>query len=257
MMLKEKVTLITGSTRGLGLEMAKYFSENCNALVVVCSRNLESLEKVKKIIRGTIMTAKLDVTKRDEIEMTIKTIEEKYGRIDILINNAGFEFDKKIWYKKFHEVELNIFDKIIKVDLMGSIMLSQLVIKNMLKNYKKNKSFNGVIINISSTPAINGHVEGSPYTIAKAGIMGLTKHIAREYGTYNIRAYTLALGNISTYSTYNSMDKEHRLLAKKETSLKRWGRPREVAKIAASLASNNFTYATGNTFVIDGGTIMI
>jgi 3-oxoacyl-[acyl-carrier protein] reductase len=127
----------------------------------------------------------------------------------------------------------------------------------MLKSYKKSKTFNGVIINISSTPAINGHIEGSPYTIAKAGIIGLTKHIAREYGIDNIRAYTLALGNIATNSTYYSMDKEHRLLAKKETSLKRWGKPLEVAKIAACLASNNFTYATGNTIVIDGGTIMI
>lgn len=257
MILKDKVTLITGSTRGLGLEMAKYFAEDCNALVVVCSRNLENLQNIKNIIKGQITTAKLDVTKIGDIKNTIKMIEKEYGKIDILINNAGFEFDKKIWYKNFHDVDFNFFDKIIKVDLMGSIMLSQLVIKNMLKCYNKSKSFDGVIINISSTPAINGHIEGSPYTIAKAGIIGLTKHIAREYGVYNIRAYTLALGNIATKSTYYSMDKKHRFIAKKETSLKRWGKPIEVAKIAASLASSNFTYATGNTIVIDGGTIMI
>jgi 3-oxoacyl-[acyl-carrier protein] reductase len=87
--------------------------------------------------------------------------------------------------------------------------------------------------------------------------MGLTKHIAREYGIHNIRAYTLALGNISTDATYYSMDELHRSLATQETSLKRWGKPEEIAKIASQIASDSFSYATGNTIIIDGGTIML
>ena len=137
MILKNKVTLITGSSRGLGLEMAKYFAENCGAIVVVCSRNLENLQKIKKIIKGKIMIVKLDVTQSEEAINAIKMIEKEYSKIDILINNAGFEFDNKIWYKNFHDVNLNFFDKILKVDLMGSIIISQLVVKTMLKNYKK------------------------------------------------------------------------------------------------------------------------
>ena len=157
-----------------------------------------------------------------------------------------------------HEIEIAQFMDILNVDLLGSIRLAKAVISQMVKkdNLINNKS-GGVIINISSTPALSGHIEGSPYTIAKSGVIGLTKHIAREYGIYNIRAYTLALGNISTDATYYSMDEKHKFIAEEETSLKRWGKPEEVAKIASHLASDDFSYSTGNTIIIDGGTIMI
>ena len=234
--------------------MAKYFAENCGSTVIICSRHIENAIKVSNNIKGKTYALELDVTNTDNIYNGIEEIVNKFDKIDILINNAGYRFDKELWYKKFHQIEINRFMEIINVDLMGSIRLSKLVLTRMIKN--NNKS-GGVIINISSTPAINGHIEGSPYTIAKSGIIGLTKHIAREYGIYNIRAYTLALGNISTEATYDSMDQLHRSLAEEETSLKRWGKPEEVAKITAHLASDNFSYSTGNTIIIDGGTIMV
>lgn len=252
--LQDKIILISGSSRGIGYNMAKYFAENCGSTVIVCSRNIENAIKVSKIIKGKTYAIELDVTNTNNIYNGIEEILNKFGKIDILINNAGYRFDKELWYKKFHQIEINQFMEIINVDLMGSIRLSKLVITQMIKN--NNKS-GGVIINISSTPAINGHIEGSPYTIAKSGIIGLTKHIAREYGIYNIRAYTLALGNIATEATYYSMDQLHRSLAEKETSLKRWGKPEEVAKITAHLASDDFSYSTGNTIIIDGGTLMV
>jgi len=115
----------------------------------------------------------------------------------------------------------------------------------------------GVIINISSTPAIAGHIEGSPYTIAKAGNIALTKCIAMEYGSSNIRAYTLALGNIATLATCGSMTEYDRAQAAAEPSMKRWGKPEEVAKVAACVASDNFSFATGNTIIIDGGTVLL
>jgi 3-oxoacyl-[acyl-carrier protein] reductase len=252
--LQDKIILISGSSRGIGYNMAKYFAENCGSTVIICSRHIENAIKVSKNIKGKTYALELDVTNTDNIYNGIEEIVNKFDKIDILINNAGYRFDKELWYKKFHQIEINRFMEIINVDLMGSIRLSKLVLTRMIKN--NNKS-GGVIINISSTPAINGHIEGSPYTIAKSGIIGLTKHIAREYGIYNIRAYTLALGNISTEATYDSMDQLHRSLAEEETSLKRWGKPEEVAKITAHLASDDFSYSTGNTIIIDGGTIMV
>ncbi|HJU60363.1 MAG TPA: SDR family oxidoreductase [Nitrososphaeraceae archaeon] len=254
MSLQDKIILISGSSRGIGYNMAKYFAENCGSTVIICSRHIENAIKVSNNIKGKTYALELDVTNTDNIYNGIEEIVNKFDKIDILINNAGYRFDKELWYKKFHQIEINRFMEIINVDLMGSIRLSKLVLTRMIKN--NNKS-GGVIINISSTPAINGHIEGSPYTIAKSGIIGLTKHIAREYGIYNIRAYTLALGNISTEATYDSMDQLHRSLAEEETSLKRWGKPEEVAKITAHLASDDFSYSTGNTIIIDGGTIMV
>lgn len=258
MSLQDKIILISGSSRGIGYNMAKYFAENCGSTVIVCSRHIENATRVSKIIKGKTYALELDVTNTNNIYNGIEDILNKFGKIDILINNAGYRFDKELWYKKFHQIEINQFMKIINVDLMGSIRLSKLVLTQMIKNnIKNNNKSGGVIINISSTPAINGHIEGSPYTIAKSGIIGLTKHIAREYGIYNIRAYTLALGNIATEATYYSMDQLHRSLAEEESSLKRWGKPEEVAKITAHLASDDFSYSTGNTIIIDGGTIMV
>jgi 3-oxoacyl-[acyl-carrier protein] reductase len=259
MSLEDKNILISGSSRGIGYEMAKYFAEICGSMVIVCSRQIENAKRVSEIINGKTYAIELDVTSINNINYCVDDILKKLGKIDILINNAGYRFDKELWYKKLHEIENDHFMEIINVDLMGSIRLSKAVIKQMIKNENGNNNTKkgGVIINISSTPALSGHIEGSPYTIAKSGVIGLTKHIAREYGIYNIRAYTLALGNISTDATYDSMDDKHKFIAKEETSLKRWGKPEEVAKIASHLASNDFSYSTGNTIIIDGGTIMI
>ncbi|MGZ5546798.1 MAG: SDR family NAD(P)-dependent oxidoreductase [Nitrososphaeraceae archaeon] len=258
MSLEDKIILISGSARGIGYEMAKYFAEICGSIVIVCSRHIENAKKVSKIIKGKTYAIELDVTNINNINYCIGDIIKKFGKIDILINNAGYRFDKEVWYKKFHEIEIDHFMEIINVDLMGSIRLSKAVLSQMIKKDKlNNNKSGGVIINISSTHALSGHIEGSPYTIAKSGVIGLTKHIAREYGIYNIRAYTLALGNISTDATYYSMDEKHRSRAEEETSLKRWGRPDEVAKIASRIASDDFSYSTGNTIIIDGGTIMI
>ena len=258
MSLQDKVVLISGSSSGIGYTMAKYFAETFESTVIICSRSIERAIKASKTIKGKTSAMELDVTNQNNILYVIENILSKFGKIDILINNAGCKFDKQLWYEKVHEVEINEFLEIINTDLMGSIRLSRSVITHMIdRNIKSNNKNGGIIINIASTPAINDHVEGSPYTIAKSGIIGLTKHIAREYGIYNIRAYTLALGNISTVATYDSMDEIHRSLAKQETALKRWGKPEEIAKITAQIASDNFSYATGNTIIVDGGTLMI
>jgi 3-oxoacyl-[acyl-carrier protein] reductase len=253
-LLEDKVVVVTGSSKGIGFSISKEFAENNGATVIVCSRNKEQAAQAIKQIKGRVYAAALDVTDNSSIQKFIKEILSEHKRIDILINNAGYPFDRDIWYKRFHKVTDEEQEKIIEVDLYGSIRLSKAVIGSMLRNGIKN---GGVIINISSTPAIGGHVEGSPYTIAKAGNIALTKCIALEYGSENIRAYTLALGNISTLATYGSMTDDDRAKAADEPSIKRWGKPEEVAKVAACVASNNFSFATGNTIVIDGGTVLL
>ncbi|MGA9298547.1 MAG: SDR family oxidoreductase, partial [Nitrososphaeraceae archaeon] len=168
-----------------------------------------------------------------------------------LVNNAGYPFERKIWYKPFHKIETEDLNAILEVDTIGSVRLTKAVVNSMLS-----RQYGGVIVNISSTPAISGHSEGAPYTMAKAAVIALTKHIAREYGINKIRAYTLLLGNIATEATYNSMTEEERQMGAQEASMKRWGRPEEVAKVAACVASDHFSFVTGNTIVIDGGAVI-
>lgn len=277
MSLKGKITIVTGSNRGIGFAIAKEFAEANDSTVIVCSRHIKQAASAITQIKGKAFAAEVDVTSNSSVKELIRQTLDNHKRIDILINNAGYPFDKNIWYRKFHEISDNELDRIIEVDLKGSARLARAVIPIMLQNNYDNTANRiktekvkgkerggggegeggGVIINISSTPAIAGHIKGSPYTIAKAGNIALTKCISKEYGANNIRAYSLALGNIATPTTYESMTPEDRDLAAQEPSMKRWGRPDEVAKVAACIASNNFSFATGNTIIIDGGNILL
>jgi len=174
-----------------------------------------------------------------------------------LINNAGYRFDLIIWNKSFYEVAEEDLEKVIDVDLTGTFRLSQAAIPSMIKNVSSATGVNGVIINIASTPGIAGHMAGAPDRIAKSGVIAITEHIALEYGEKNIRAYTLTLGNISAEAIFASMTMTERKKAATENSVKRWGDPGEVATIAASVASEDFAFRTGNTIVIGRGAVML
>lgn len=249
-MLKGKVAVITGASGGIGFEVAKEFATR-GATVIVCSRKMASAEKSASMIKGKAYPQRLDVTDSAAVTKFMRHVAERHRRVDILVNNAGYPFDNKMWTKRFHKVAEEEFDRVIQVDLMGTLRLCRSALPLMIRGG------GGVIINIASTPAVSGHTEGAPYTVAKAGVIAVTKHIALEYGDKNVRAYTLALGNISTEATFSSMTVTERKKAAMENSMKRWGDPQEVARVAASVASNDFTFATGNTIVIDGGTVML
>jgi 3-oxoacyl-[acyl-carrier protein] reductase len=257
-LLRDKVAIITGASRGLGFEISREFAER-GATVIVCSRNIASAEKSASLIKGKAFPERLDVTNAKSVAEFVRHVAERHRRLDILVNNAGYPLDRKIWNKRFHEVAKEDFDRIIEVDLKGTFRLSQTAIPFMIKNRSTGgrDGGGGVIINIASTPAISGYTGGAAYSIAKAGVIAITKHIALEYGDKNIRAYTLAPGNISTEATFSSMTVTERKKAAMENSMKRWGDPREVATIAASVASEDFAFATGNTIVIDGGMVLL
>jgi 3-oxoacyl-[acyl-carrier protein] reductase len=255
-LLKNKVAIITGASRGLGFEISKELAHR-GATVIMCSRSSASAEDSARLITGTTYAEELDVTNAQGVEKFVRRVADRHKRIDILINNAGYRFNRAIWNKRFHEVAEEDLERVIAVDLKGTFRLSQAAIPLMLENSSGAKREGGVIINIASTPAIAGHTAGAPYSIAKSGVISITKHIALEYGDKNIRAYTLALGNISTEATFASMTVTERKKAAMENSMKRWGNPREVATIAANVAGDDFSFATGNTIVIDGGTVML
>lgn len=247
-MLEGKVALVTGSTRGIGLAIAKEFAEN-GAMVIICSRSEKRAKKLVDHLEGKTDFAGVDVTSDASVSRLMKKVLTTHRHIDILVNNAGYPFQRKIWYKPFHKIETKDLRSILEVDTVGSVRMAKAVVNSMLISHR-----GGVIVNISSTPAISGHFEGAPYTMAKAAVVALTKHIALEYGSDNIRAYTLMLGNIATEATYDSMTDDERKKGTQEAAMKRWGKSEEVAKVAVCLASDRFSFVTGNTIVIDGGT---
>lgn len=250
LLLKGRVAVVSGATRGIGFEIASELARR-SATVLVCSRDIDSAKEAAEKIGKNARPAALDVSNPESVRAFVRSTVSKYGAIDILVNNAGYPFDKKIWYKKLHEVSDDDFDRIVEVDLKGTFRMTRAVLAVMAKKRR------GVIISISSTPALAGHVEGAPYTLAKAGIVAMTKHVAMEYASRGIRAYTLALGNIATDATFKSMSAGAQKKAAQENAMKRWGGPKEVAKIAASIAGDDFSFATGNTIVIDGGAVLL
>jgi NAD(P)-dependent dehydrogenase (short-subunit alcohol dehydrogenase family) len=255
--LANKVALVTGSSSGIGFAISKEFAENQGATVLVCSRNINVAIRTSQKIKGNTQAVELDVTNERHVKSVVKETVLNYGGIDILVNCAGHRFENAIWYKKYHQMTDRALDAIMKVDLKGTIHMTREFLPSMIRKTIRNSSNSGVIINIASTPALSGHKEGAPYTIAKAAIIAVTKHIALEYGNQNIRAYALALGNIATEATYYSMTERGRKKATTEPAMKRWGSVEEVAKIAACLGSESFSYATGNTIIIDGGKLIV
>jgi len=249
-LLKGRVAVVTGATRGIGFATAKELAAR-GATVIVCSRDLASAQKAARRIGKKAQAAGLDISSAKSVSGFVKKIVAAHGRIDILVNNAGYPFDPKIWYKHMHRVSDGELDAVLEVDLKGTFRMTKAVLPVMAK--KKG----GVIVSISSTPAIAGYDQGAPYSLAKAGIVAMTKHVALEYGRHNVRAYSLALGNIATDATFNSMSAKAQKAAAQESAVKRWGRPEEVARIIAALAGDDFSFATGNTIVVDGGTVFL
>jgi 3-oxoacyl-[acyl-carrier protein] reductase len=250
-LLKGRVAVVTGAARGIGFEIASEFAAR-GATVVACSRDIGSATKAAGKMGKNAHAGSVDISSPSSVGDFVKKTTRDFGTIDILVNNAGYPFDRKSWYKKLYEVTDEEASAVIEVDLKGTFRMTRAVIPVMMRDKK-----GGVIVSISSTPAIAGHTEGAPYTLAKAGIIAMTKHVALEYGSHNIRAYTLALGNIATDATFNSMTDKERRAAAGENAMKRWGKPREVARVAASVAGDDFSFATGNTIVIDGGAIFL
>lgn len=257
MALVSKIALVTGSSGGIGFAISKEFAENQGATVLVCSRNIHDAIRASQKIRGNTQAIELDVTNVRNVNSVVKRAVIDYGGIDILVNSAGHRFENGIWYKKYHQMTDSALDAILEVDLKGTVHMTRAFLPSMIKKTNHFRDNSCVIINIASTPALSGHNEGAPYTIAKAGVIAVTKHIALEYGNNRIRAYTLALGNIATDATYYSMSKRGRRKATTEPAMKRWGSPEEVARLAACLGSESFSYATGNTIIVDGGKIIV
>lgn len=250
MSLDGKVGVVTGGAGGLGLEIAKELARK-GAVVIITSRKKSKLQRACNMIGKNCYGFELDVIKPNSIVQFIKRISKDFDTVDVLVNNAGFPFEREIWFKKVHDITDKELLNILQVDLFGSFRISKEILKIMMKKRK------GVIINIASTPAIAGHSYGSPYSIAKAGLICLTKHIALEYGQYNIRSYSVALGDIDTQAMHKSLSKSELQKARNENTLKRLGRPEEIARSIVSIAGENFSFSTGNTLIIDGGKLVI
>jgi len=246
MKLKDKVALVTGSAQGIGREIALLFARE-GADVVISDINLEKAVKVSSEIEGLSrksLALELDVTDSLKVEEAVNKILDKFGKVDILVNNAGITKDSLLL--RMSEAD---WDAVINVNLKGTFNCTKAVSKVMLKQRS------GRIINIASIIGIIGNPGQANYSASKAGIIALTKTTAKELASRNINVNAVAPGFIQTEMTANlAEDLKQKMLDL--IPLNKLGSPADVANVCVFLASEESSYITGQTIVVDGGMVM-
>ena len=254
--LEGRYALITGASRGIGRAVAEVLGRaGCN--IALASRSREDCEAVADRIAREhsvrAFPAACDVTRSTSVRALLHALRKWSGdRLDVLVCNAGYRFVPEIWNTpldgtppdKLEEWYRSVFE----TDTLGAVFSTYEALP-LLKAQGR-----GSVIYISSTPALEGF-RGPPYTVAKAGVLGLMRDVARAYGRLNIRANALALGNIKTPATFENLDPDTRQAMAEASALGRWGLPEEVGGAVLFLASDLSSFVTGQTLVVDGGAL--
>lgn len=236
--MSQKVAIVTGASRGIGRSIAKSLANK--DYIVIANYNKSEKEAIElKNEFNNIDIFKADVSKRDDVKSLVEYTLNKYGKIDVLVNNAGIDNEKL-----FQDITDEDWQNVINTNLYSVFCVTQEVVNNMIHN----KS--GCIINISSIYAIQGGPFAVAYTASKAGIDGITKSLAKELGPSNIRVNSIAPGCIDT-DMNKYLSKEDLDNIKNETPLQKIGRPEDIAKCVNWLVEDEFT--TGQVISINGG----
>ncbi|MEH7178388.1 3-oxoacyl-ACP reductase FabG [Neobacillus vireti] len=239
-----KVALITGGAQGIGKETAKQFLRE-GARVVICDYD-ESAGRnaVEELNHENVTFMKVDVTDSSQIDEMVQTTIGMHGRIDILINNAGITLDG--FLTKMNESD---WEKVISVNLSGVFKCTKAVAPSMLNQGS------GVILNASSVVGLYGNIGQTNYAATKAGVIGLTKSWAKEFGPKGIRVNAVAPGFIETGMTAAVPEKILNVM-KEKTPLKKLGKPSDIASAYLFLASDDANYINGTVLSVDGGLVI-
>lgn len=243
----DKCALITGATRGIGKQIAITLAKQGYNIALNYRKENEELENTKKEIEEIgvqVLAVKGDVANFENCEKFVKQVIERFGQIDVLVNNAGITKDMLLMRMKKED-----FEQVIDTNLVGTFNVTKNVVPYMMK------ARSGRIINISSVVGISGNASQTNYSASKAGIIGFTKSLAKEIASRNILVNAVAPGFIETNMTDVLKDDVKQEIAK-NIPLKRMGTTQDVANVVKFLASDDSSYITGQVINVDGGMLM-
>ncbi len=243
----EKIVLVTGASRGIGRAIALEFGSKGATVVVNYNSSEGPAQEVLGLIKdsgGDGMVYQADVSDADQVDEMIKTVTKEYGKLDVLVNNAGTTRDNVIMMLKPDD-----FDAVINTNLRSAWLCCKAASRTMMRKRT------GRIINITSVVGISGNGGQSNYSASKAGMIGLTKSLAKELATRNVTVNAVAPGFIGTDMT-SDLAEDVKETALSHIPLGRMGDPEDVAKAVAFLASDDANYITGQVLVVDGGMVM-
>ena len=250
MNLENKVVLITGSTRGIGNSIARLFLEN-SAKVVICGSNIENAKKAVESIKSdlnisddNIMPVGLNMKDKESIKEVVESVINRFGKIDVLINNAGITSNISLLDSTDEE-----FYEMFDINFFGVVSLTREVVKHM-------KETGGSIINTSSMVGMYGGRNQSAYASSKFAINGLTKSLAKELGMYNIRVIAVEPGVVGTDMVKVNVSQELKQGLLRMTPLNKMAEPSDLAGAYLYLASDLSKFTTGTIIQVDGGLVM-
>ncbi len=246
MLLKDKVAIVTGGTKGIGRAISLLFAEDGAKVVANFSKDIDSAEELMKKAKSNqwgIGLYKADITQFDQVKEMIEEVYAQYGRIDILVNNVGIIRDNFLMLMSDED-----WNSLLRTNLTSLFYCCRAVIRKMIPQRR------GKIINISSISGILGTSGQTNYAATKGGVISFTKALARELGPFNINVNAVAPGLIES-EMVSQMPKDKVEAIIKSTSLGRIGKPEEVAQAVLFLASERSDYITGQTIVVDGGIV--
>ncbi len=245
--LAGKVAIVTGGSRGIGNAIAGLLADH-GAAVVVSGRDADRLRSAVKELEqrgGAVLGVAADAAKREDADRLVEAARERFGRIDVLVNNAGITRDGLLVRMKDDD-----WDQVMEVNLRGAFLMTRAVAKAMVR-----QKTGGRIINIASTAGAMGNAGQVNYSAAKAGLIGLTKACARELAHWSILVNAVAPGLIDTdMAAAIPSDAREALLS--QVPLKRIGTGRDVAEMVGFLAGDGAAYVTGQVFHVNGGLYM-
>jgi 3-oxoacyl-[acyl-carrier protein] reductase len=241
--LSGRVALVTGSTRGIGREIAATLAR-AGAKVAVTGRDAGAAREAASGLDGEARGFAADMGNTSDVARLIDEVEQSYGALDILVNNAGLTRDNILFRLRDED-----WDTVLDTNLRGPFAAIRAATRGMMKRRW------GRIINITSVVGITGNKGQANYAASKAGLIGLTKSVAKELASRNILANAIAPGFIETDMTA-AMTPEARQTLGEQVPLGRLGTPADIAGLAAYLASDHAAYITGQVFVVDGGLVM-